>query len=350
MLQRLSVKNLTLFPDVAPLEFSEGLNIIVGENGTGKTHLLKMIYSLIATSAESGRNPNASSPTKTFLQKAYADKLIGVFKPDALGRLASRKQGRARCEATLTFTDQALNVAISFATNAQSDVQIETLPQQWDDKRALYLPTRELMTIYPGLVSLYDSHFLPLEETWRDTCIHLGMLPLRGRRSEAIANLIAPLEEAMGGKVVLEKSGHFYLSIPGSGKMEMYLVAEGLRKLAMLAQLISNGVLQEHGYLFWDEPEANLNPKLIRLIAYVIHALALNGVQVFIATHSYFLLKELELLARTQPLPQQYFALVKESGVVGQIEQADTLTNLEHLVTLEEELAQYDREMELSNA
>lgn len=350
MLKRLDIKNLTVFPDVQPLDFSKGLNVIVGENGTGKTHLLKMAYSLIATSAENGRNPNASPPTKTLLQKAYADKLMGVFKPDALGRLASRKQGRARCEVTLTFSKPELNVAMSFATNAQSDVQVETLPKKWDEKKALYLPTRELMTIYPGLVALYDSHYLPLEETWRDTCLHLGMLPLRGRRSEAIANLLEPLEKAMGGKVVLEKSGQFYLNIPGSGKMEMYLVAEGLRKLAMLAQLISNGILQEHGYLFWDEPEANLNPKLVHLVAYVIHALALNGVQVFIATHSYFLLKEIELLSKQQPLPQRYFALVKEEGVVGHIEQADTLMDLENLVTLEEELAQYDREMVLSNA
>lgn len=350
MLKKLSIKNLTVFPDIEPLEFSNGLNVIVGENGTGKTHLLKLAYALIATSVESGRNPSAQTPTKAHLQKAYADKLMGVFKPNALGRLASRKQGRVRCEVQADFSDRQLNTAISFATNAQSDVQVEQLPKIWDQQRALYLPTRELLTIYPGFVSLYDDHYVPFEETWRDTCVYLGMPLLKGRRTEAIANLLSPLEDAMGGKVVLEKSGHFYLSIPGSGKMEMYLVAEGLRKLAMLAQLISNGVLQEQGYLFWDEPEANLNPRLIRLAAYVIHALAQNNVQVFIATHSYFLLKELELLAKKQSIPQRYFALVKEEGVIGEVEKAGSPSELEHLVTLEEELAQYDREMEANNA
>ncbi|MFO1416253.1 MAG: hypothetical protein U1F28_03715 [Acinetobacter sp.] len=40
----------------------------------------------------------------------------------------------------------------------------------------------------------------------------------------------------------------------------MPLIAEGLRKLAMLARLISTGTLLEQDYLFWDEPETNLSP------------------------------------------------------------------------------------------
>lgn len=350
MLKTLHTKNFTVFPGPQSFQFAPGVNVFVGENGTGKTHLLKLAYTLIATSAEGGRGPNPAAPTKGHLQKAYADKLMGVFKPDALGRLASRKQGRARCEIRAEFGSKALNPSFSLATNAQSEVQVETLPKQWDDKRALYVPTRELLTIYPGFVALYDDHYVPFEETWRDTCVHLGMPPLKGRRSEAIADLLAPLEEAMGGKVTLDKSERFYLSIPGSGNMEMHLVAEGFRKLAMLAQLIGNGVLQQQGYLFWDEPETNLNPRLIRLAAYVIHSLASNGVQIFIATHSYFLLKELELLAKKDAVAQTYFALVRTEQAVETVETAASLSGLGHVVTLDEELAQYDRELELQNA
>lgn len=347
MFKKLTVKNLTVFPD-ATLPFSAGLNVVVGENGLGKTHLLKLVYTLISASAEMGRNPNAPEPTKSYLQKAYADKLVGVFRPDALGRLVTRKQGRARCEVALSFKDSALSTACSFATNAKTEVQIDRLPKKWVEKPALFLPTRELMTIFPGFIALYDGHYVPFEESWRDTCVHLGMAPLKGRRSEAIASLLNPLEEAMDGKVTMEKSGHFYLQITGSGKMEMYLVAEGLRKLAMLAQLIGNGTLQQQGYLFWDEPETNLNPRLIRLVAHVIHQLAANGVQVFIATHSYFLLKELDLLYRTQRIEQTLFSITRENKEVV-VHQGDVLTELENFVALDEELGQYDREIEISN-
>ena len=54
----------------------------------------------------------------------------------------------------------------------------------------------------------------------------------------------------------------------GSGaEMEINLVAEGWRKLGMLTQVVLNGALKDKGFLFWDEPDANLNPRLIRELA-----------------------------------------------------------------------------------
>ena len=41
MIRSLEVKNFTVFPE-AQLHVAEGLNVIVGENATGKTHLLKL--------------------------------------------------------------------------------------------------------------------------------------------------------------------------------------------------------------------------------------------------------------------------------------------------------------------
>lgn len=45
-------KKLTLFSDEHRLEFSTGLNLFVGENGIGKIHLMKTMYSLIAICEE----------------------------------------------------------------------------------------------------------------------------------------------------------------------------------------------------------------------------------------------------------------------------------------------------------
>ena len=44
-----------------------GLNVIVGANGTGKTHLLKLPYAVMAMGAEEGRKRSAS-PTKILFQ------------------------------------------------------------------------------------------------------------------------------------------------------------------------------------------------------------------------------------------------------------------------------------------
>ncbi|HZJ96241.1 MAG TPA: AAA family ATPase, partial [Oligella sp.] len=93
----------------------------------------------------------------------------------------------------------------------------------------------------------------------------------------------------------------------------------------------------------------NLNPKLIKLIAKVIYSLAANGVQVFIATHSLFLLRELEIIAANENdtrFTQRYFSLNPEGGSVI-IEQGNELADLQTLVMLDETLQQSDRYMEL---
>ena len=346
MLKQMTIKNMTTFQE-AKLKFSDGLNVIIGENGSGKSHILKAAYSTIAASAEEGRKLIPGEPTKLLLQKKFATKLMSVFRPDSLGRLARRKQGRERCELSFVFSDLDLTTRFSFATSSKTDVQIDQLPVTWEFHSPVFLPTRELLTIYPGFVSMYENHYLDFEETYRDTCLLLGAPALKGPREKQITSLLKPLETAMGGTIVLDKSGRFYLSIPGQGKMEMFLVAEGLRKLAMLARLIGTGSLLDKGYLFWDEPEANLNPKLVKVIAEVILHLCRNGIQVFIATHSLFLLRELEILSYNKPFKRvacRYFALpLKETGV--EVEQGDAVDDLQSLVLLDEELEQSDRFM-----
>ena len=131
--------------------------------------------------------------------------------------------------------------------------------------------------------------------------------------------------------------------------MEMPLVAEGLRKLAMLARLISTGALLDKGYLFWDEPETNLNPKLIKVLARSILTLCQQGIQVFVATHSLFLMRELEMLLQEDQfrhIPHRFLALkAAEAGMPAVLEQSEDLYNIQTLVLLDEELGQSDRFM-----
>lgn len=348
MLKQASIKNLTVFSQ-ANLEFASGLNIIVGENGMGKSHLLKVLYAIIAAGCDP-KSTTIPQPTQSHLQKAYADKLVKVLRPDGLGRLARRKQGRERCEIGLVFAEPSANIQLSLSTASKSEVQIENAPTQWQAKSPVFFPTRELLTLCPWFIGFYDNYHLKFEETWRDTCSLLIAPKLKGAREKQVANMLKPLEQAMGGKVVVDDLGNFYLQVTGEGKLEMPLVAEGLRKLAMLAQLISTGTLLEQGYLFWDEPETNLNPKLIKVLAGVILELAKNGIQVFIATHSLFLLRELEILAASksfEKVDKRFFGLQPtEEGV--EVAQGKTIEDIGDITALEESLQQSDRYLAIS--
>ncbi|KEI04170.1 AAA family ATPase [Clostridium botulinum] len=76
---RVSLENFTVFNKL-DLDFSDGINIFIGENGCGKTHLMKAIYS-------------ACQAVRTDI--SFPHKLVRVFKPDDLriGRLTKRKAG-----------------------------------------------------------------------------------------------------------------------------------------------------------------------------------------------------------------------------------------------------------------
>jgi ABC-type hemin transport system ATPase subunit len=347
MLKSLHIENLTVFPK-AGLLFGKNLNVIIGENGTGKSHILKATYAPIAVSAERAKESPSEAPTKSFLATALADKLRSVFKPDELGRLARRRQGTATCRLKFAFNSSKLDLEFSFTTSSKKEVVVAKVPDGWIEKRPVFLPTRELLTIAPGFVSLYETTHLPFEETWRDTCLLLGAPLARGPREARVKELLAPLEGAMGGSVDLDKAGRFYLNL-SSGSMEMHLVAEGLRKLAMLARLIATGSLLDKGYLFWDEPESNLNPKVLRTVAKTILQIAASGIQVFIATHSLFLLRELHILQQRdfQTLDSRCFGLhIGDDGAVA-VQQGKTMDDVGDISALDEELQQSDRYLDI---
>jgi energy-coupling factor transporter ATP-binding protein EcfA2 len=347
VLKSLKLKDFTAFKE-AEFDFAPGLNVIVGENGTGKTHVLKTAYSGTYVCARGAKEPTSATPTKTYLQSAIADKLTAVFRPDELGRLARRdRRGRQRSEVTCSFQAPTKTLAFSFNTTSKSEVTVDQAPSAWIDKLPVYFPTRELLTLSPGFVSLYETSYLPFEETWRDTSILLGAPLARGPREKHIKVLLAPLEEAMDGKVEMDKAGRFYLN-SGGVSMEMHLVAEGLRKLAMVARLIATGSLVDKGFLFWDEPESNLNPKIIRQIATTIVHLAQGGIQVFVATHSLFLLRELDLLLQ-QPdfkkTERRFFGLHRGAGGV-EVAQGQSVDEIGDITALQEELSQSERYLE----
>lgn len=381
MFERLNLENFTLFKK-AELSFSHGINVFVGENGTGKTHLLKLLYSIQAVSAEEGKKLRtigersneisfAKPPTKNLLEPRLSDKIINVFRAESLGKLVSRGQGNTKSRVDISFENSQRNMSFDFSNNSKS-INMDKLPEVWDNTRPVFLPTRELLTIYPGFVSLYEERELDFDETFRDTCLLLGT-PVRRRiiakspsktpqstenelkkrptiKKSRNIPLSKPLEDAIHGKVVLEK-GRMYLGIIGTDYLlEISLASEGFRKLATLSRLIDNGTLSAPGYLFWDEPEANLNPALIRVVAKSILGLAQSGIQIFIATHSLFLLREIDILVATD-FPdflhrnRSYFGLQLMDDRMARIEQGKDANEIGDITALDEAIKQSDRYM-----
>ena len=233
----------------------------------------------------------------------------------------------------------------NFASQNKFEVVVERRPTKWLGITPVYLPPHELLTIYPGFVSLYEESNVEFEETLYDTCLLLGKPTAKGPRDKAFAGVLELLEKQIGN-VVRERNDRFYLrqTQTAAANIEMHLVAEGWRKLAMLYQLVATRSIVQDGTLFWDEPEANLNPKLIKAVAEAILHICSVGVQVIVATHSLFLLREFEILLKKkfQKVKQRCFALKRDDPGV-QVSQYDKVADADPLAMLDEELEQSDR-------
>lgn len=352
MLDKVKIENFTVFDDVE-FVFGKGVNVIIGDNGTGKSHLLKLAYVVSTVAMEAGKQESA--PAKADLQKQVAAKLINTFRPDSLGRLVRSKRAkgegrgnRGRAKVHLSFLGSADDWQFSFSGMAEKEVVFDRAPKNFPDSETIFIPTKEVMSMFPGFIKLYGDRELSIDETYFDLCLGLNAAPLRGPRLDAISKLLNPIEDRLGGKVIRD-GDKFYLD-NDKGKTEMPLVAEGVRKLATLAHLLRNGSLTKKGVVFWDEPESNLNARLIRDVAEMLMSLASQGVQVFIGTHSFFLMKEIDMLKRQDSrftrVPTRYITLGYDNDEQPVFEQADKLKDVRCIVALDQELAQYDRELQ----
>ena len=263
------------------IEFSDKINIFIGENGSGKSQLLHLLYSAIDANNELALNEEKSSYE---IQRAYATSLTDVFKTEKLGNLVSKTKQESKIDIELDTYD----ISFKFNTNTQKEVEKNKLNFQkfFVKKKSVFIPTKEVLSFYKGFRVLYENRYIEFNKTYYNLCKVLEE-PLK--KKNELESIIKSLEHILKGIIAIE-DGKFYL-IRSDEKFEINLIAEGLRKIGLLAYLLSNGTLEKHSILFWDEPESNLHPKLIDDIVQVLVLLANNNIQVFLTTHSPYIIE-----------------------------------------------------------
>jgi energy-coupling factor transporter ATP-binding protein EcfA2 len=321
MITSLKLKNFVAFTDLT-IDFSPGINIIIGENGTGKTQLLKAILAL------SGPEVGMDQPGEQL-----ARKLCRMYHPLS-GQVGELRRVGTRGGAMLSATfasGQAVTAKFNgSATEAKvhSDMVGEVAP-------AIFIPTKEVLSLVRGLTTeqpdqptierIFDDGYLDLarqliKEGSNDLNAKVQLDPRFASIVPRLTNLIDGQYLLENGRFVFEP-GRFlekdaakrsraqhaqmyqdsteWKFIPTSKKrLSSTMTAEGFRKIGVLQRLLNNGTLNPGatGPLLWDEPESNLNPKLMKDLVLALLELARNGQQVILATHDYVLLKWFDLL------------------------------------------------------
>ncbi|MEA2027736.1 MAG: AAA family ATPase [Campylobacterota bacterium] len=263
------------------INFSDGINLFIGENGSGKSQILKLLYSIIEANNEIVLEDEESEYEK---RRIIAKNLTDIFNTQQLGNLVNKDKR----ESKVTIDLNAYKLSFKFKTGSKKEVEkhLEEFKQEFISKKSIFIPAKEVLSFFKGFRIVYEKKYLSFDKTYYNLCKALEE-PLS--KTNKLPKIIDMLESILDGKIEII-DGNFYL-IAGDRKYEITLIAEGLRKIGMLSYLLSNEALDHQSILFWDEPEANMHPKLIDDIVSFLVLLANRGMQIFISTHSPYVIE-----------------------------------------------------------
>lgn len=317
-IRNVKIKNFTVFNDIE-IEFGNCVNVIIGENGAGKTHLMKAMYV---------HNLKMNQDKKADMDDYFKASTIPyrlqeeMYEPNEQISLIKK-------EPDLTVFSLARESHISVVGNA--------------NKSAVYIPAKDMITHSKGLLEMAKKYSkdMPFDKTLLDI-IEISKYWKVNTIPEIGLNVLSKLEKLIDGKVVLENDT-FYIKKTNGDLTEFSMEAEGIKKIAILWQLIMNESITKGSILFWDEPEANINPSLYKDVAEILLELSRNGVQIFLATHNYNFAKYMEVLS-TDSDNVRYHALYKtDDGVKCETETKFAL--LSNNALREDNINLYDAEM-----
>ena len=290
-IENLQLKNFGMLEEFQCNEFSN-INLIIGENGTGKTFLLKALYSAVKTMEEYKRGDDIT-PINDILSK----KLRWTFQVDKLGDIVSKSADEG-----LDFRMKLNKASLEyqFSKSAASKVGAVDPVLNGKDGNSIFIPAKEVLSLFSVILKSREiDKAFGFDDTYYDLAKALRISPSRGKNYTVFAESRKVVGDVIDGKVDYdENSGKWYYRNKKNQKFSIGATSEGVKKIAIMDRLLANGYLNADSIIFIDEIESALHPKAVCQFLDMIDNIANEmGIQVFITSHSYFVIKKLFLIA-----------------------------------------------------
>ncbi|MBW4491555.1 MAG: ATP-binding protein [Oscillatoria princeps RMCB-10] len=313
MLSRILLENLGGFTTLSWPHHSN-INLIAGGNDTGKTYLLKMLYSIAKSVEDFTKREKSDKPA---WRDVLAEKLFWVYQPEGnkLGELVRKGESRLKVEARLS--DE--NYTFSFSQDTARKIAECTEPAaKQPGLNALFIPPKEVLTALEAIAATRDQlQIFGFDDTYYDLIKALRLPASQEEIPQNIKEVLDSLKTFLAGEIQ-RQDGQFIFKRNGE-KYWMSQTAEGFKKLGIFTALIRNRTLRKGTILFIDEPESNLHPSAILSLADMLFALSQAQIQLYVSTHSYFVLKRFEILAKKHQARLQFCSLKKsERGITAE--------------------------------
>lgn len=276
------------------LDNFSNINLIIGENGTGKTFLLKAMYSAVRAMEEYKRGDANRS-----INDILIDKLRWTFQVDRPGDIVTKgTQGPTNFHMTLGER----SLAYQFGSDCNKKLTIIEAPLSAKEGNSVFIPAKEVLSLFSIILKSRDvDQVFGFDDTYYDLVKALRIAPSRGKNYAVFAESRKKVSNIINGKVDYDDSNGKWYYKQGNQRYSIGSTSEGIKKVAIMDRLLANGYLDNCSILFIDEIESALHPDAICEFLDVIDILANKmKLQVFISSHSYFVIKKLYLIAQKQ--------------------------------------------------
>lgn len=313
------------------------INLIIGENSSGKTVILKAIYSALKTLEQYKKGNEVKG-----LAEILANKLYWTFQVERLGELV--KKG----EPSLQFSLQEGEHHFSYEFGKDTEHQISKIKNEYDKAReytSIFIPAKEVLSLFQVILkSREQDSMFGFDDTYLDLVRALQIPAMKGKNFASFSKGRKQLEQIIHGHIMYDTQQNQWYFKRGHSKFSIGVTSEGIKKIAVFNRLLANHYLSNQSTICIDEVEAALHPKAISDYIDMIFELANSGVQFFIATHSYFVIKKLYILSKKYKMSVPVLSLQADSAPIYE----DMLDGMPDNSIIDESIRLYQEEIDLA--
>ncbi|MDE6390803.1 MAG: AAA family ATPase [Duncaniella sp.] len=336
MIEKATLRNYGPLSDLT-VEGLRNINLIIGPNRSGKTIFLKALYSAIRSVELFRRGNNIESDKDILFRKLY-----WTFQCERIGDLVKRPaKGNLSFEMT---EDDGGVFAYSFSSSAEKQIVKVTNSCRRRDTNSVFLPAKEVLSLLDTIV--YDREVRQMfgfDETYYDLAKALNPGG-KGKNVKVFSEMRGRLETAIDGRLQYSPEKKKWIFIQGNTAFDISLTSEGTKKIAIFDTLLGNHYLNRSSVVFIDEPEAGLHPRVLVEFLEIVAELARTGLQFFIASHSYFVIKKLYLISQSMDMS---IPVISFGGKDSNVSVSDLRDGMPDNPIIDESIKLYREEMSL---
>ena len=280
------------------------INLFVGENDTGKTTILKLLYCI---SHELKNLINTNIRVCNIFQYINNIYTFNNFK------FGSSNKPTDKLKKLYLYDENSIHFNASISNSKNEIITSDDNINNYNyDYKPLFIPAKEILSIMNAVIYLERNNIKSgFDDSYTD--IIYEILARKNIDEKELLSVFKNKYDFYNGNIQIDENTNAVNYHKNDGNIyNINITAEGIKKLGIFEVLHNTGNLTKKSILFIDEPENSLHPKMVRELMRFLVDISKEGVQIFMASHNSFVLNQLSNIAIKDNYPINVYFFIKE--------------------------------------